>query len=252
MGLMNLFSPIMKVIGGTSDEVFGRWVSDKIFGRESRPTPPASQEDKVESAEAMLPVWGLLEEGSRRNFIRLWSDPAFARFRQKAEKGLDQLLAAAKNGIFKEKISKITEEYPSPDGKKVLKKITERMAAPTGWAPEELFLNALNTAGNNTDDLKVFLEMITRETIFERIEGGALGNITKETVREAGKAAYTALKVYGVLLGLTLLLSIVFGVWFATRPGPVVLVLMIASFGAFGGLVSIPFIVGPKLVPGGK
>lgn len=67
-----------------------------------------------------------------------------------------------------------------------------------------------------------------------------------------GRVSRIAFVAYLLALIVTGLLALIFLVWFAVWPGPVVLIFMIGFVAAFGGVLSVPFIVGPKLTPGGK
>jgi hypothetical protein len=219
------------------------------------PNPTSAPEEKEQRSEAMGIIWSnKLSVTTRQKYIELWSDPEFARFRDKAEAGLDKLLQAMKDGIFVDHMTKITEEYLSPDGKKVLKKVIE-LNKPTpkkGWEPEMMFIECLKNAAKDTKILKVFLEMITKQQIFERLDAGELGDIIKQAGQKISGFAKALAWIYIIVLVLLLIVGIVSIITFIVSPGPIAMILAVISTVSILALFGLPSTVGQKLIPGGK
>jgi hypothetical protein len=116
----------------------------------------------------------------------VWVDPAFKPHQNKVEVALEDLLERyeEREGAFSiKKGAKTTTETGTGDKKKIVTVTGEPQSPRPKFSGQQLFIEALNKAGETPQSTKLFIEGITHERIFARL-GDQLGGVAA-TVKPA-------------------------------------------------------------------
>lgn len=217
--LLNVVDEIIAKVG------FGLW--DKLTGKvvDRGATPLTAEQANVAERGAEEAI-GLLfggapgiKPGARKNFIAAHaaikaSSPKLA---DRFERAFGEWWTKVKNGTIPPGTEEFVETKKSwrggggrrgqprdPGSSKESRRTTKRNVYLDGWAPNEVFVNMVNSTGRDIPLVKAFVDWILQDTIWDNVGSASLE--LKEAAVRYGKRALIAIAIaYPVLLVLSAL-----------------------------------------------
>lgn len=138
------------------------------------------KQKKKETLQGVGSYWAKIEKESLKNLNNALRKMSIDD-QDKCEDGLGEFLEELTNGIFPARLEKVAEQVPYKEERKnkhgqpytvtVWKeRVTEKLVEKEGWDPGDIFVDALNNAGDTPEDADLFWKMLIQASPWARLQ----------------------------------------------------------------------------------